>query len=121
MDTRTTNLLRALDGTSLEILAALLENPLSEKSLVRVVKDATQPTIHKKLQKLEEVGLIKRPPFEGKRGLPWSVVAPQASANLLRAVLLLSEALDSADQQVRQGLLKRLDESSKPALRVVKE
>lgn len=121
MDNRTTNLMRALDGTGLEILAALVEGPMSEKTLVGHVRSATQPTIHKKLQKLANVGLVKRPPTTGKRGLPWSVVAPQESTALLRAILLLSEALDSADQQVRQGLLQRLEETSRPALRVVEE
>jgi DNA-binding MarR family transcriptional regulator len=122
MDARTTNLLRALDGTAVEILIALLESPLPEKALLKKVGGATQSAVNKKLQRLEQAGLIGRSPAaENKRGLPWSIIEPGPTATLLKAILSLATALDAVDQHTRQTKLDRLAKikNAGPKLRVV--
>ena len=122
MDTRTGNLLRVLDRTALEILLALLEGPLTEKALLPSVENAGQPAVHKKLGQLERAGVIRRSPDEGKRGRLWSLVAPVPTADSIKGILGLADALDAADAAVREETRSRLNALSAfpSGLRIVK-
>ena len=107
MDIRTANLLRAIDATALEILVALLERPRSEKALVEDLENVAQSSAHKKLQRMEQAGLL-RAPAEGTRGQPWEVAAPLPTSAYVESLLALSDSLDAVDAQSRAVTRDRL-------------
>lgn len=92
MDVRTSELLRGLDPASMDLLSLLVEKPRSEKGLLESLPEVPQPTAHKKLARLEQIGLIHRQGGR-ERGLPWSVKAPKETVHFLRALLDLADAL----------------------------
>lgn len=108
MDIRTTNLLKALDATAVDLLIVLLEKPLSQKALLEKVGGVTQSNAHKKLERLANAGLIRQQPGVRSRGRTWEVAAPAPTADLLTALLSLSDALDVVDQRERMALHERL-------------
>jgi DNA-binding transcriptional ArsR family regulator len=108
MDIRTANLLRALDATAVDLLAVLIKRPLSQKALLREVDGVSQSNAHKKLERLADAGLIRQRLGETGRGQAWEVVAPGPTANLLAALLSLSDALDLVDRHARRSLQDRL-------------
>lgn len=101
MDNRTSQLLRALDPLSVDLLLILLEKELSEKALLLEIDGSQQPTVHKKLARLADVGLIRPADQSRARGFPWTAAAPRETADLLAALLALSDALDEADRRQR--------------------
>jgi DNA-binding transcriptional ArsR family regulator len=120
MDTRTANLLRVLDGLAAEILLTLAEGSFSEKELLGKMRvGVTQSAVHKKLSKLEAVGLIHRPRVAKERGQPWSLSERVATLRMLESSIALSEALDVADRKARQEFRDRIDTLDKPRLRAV--
>ena len=108
MDTRTTQLLRALDPTSAELLVALLEEPRSEKILLEEFGSVPQATGHRKLQRLADAGLIRRNSHETSRGAPWIPTAPQPTTKFLSALFSLVDALEAVDQRDRNAIRDRL-------------
>lgn len=121
MDTKTANLLRILDEVAIEILLALLEGSMTEKSLVPKIENAGQSAVHKKLGQLERAGLLRRSPDEGRRGRLWSLVAPGPTAESISSILALADALGAADAQLREGTRRRLDalDGARPSLRIL--
>jgi DNA-binding transcriptional ArsR family regulator len=105
MDLRTTQILAALDSPSADLLVELAHESLSEKELLERLPGLKQPSAHKKLARLEEVGLIR----QARRGrkVPWELVAPEPTVQLLRSLLRLSDALDTKDRQLRSALQTR--------------
>jgi DNA-binding IclR family transcriptional regulator len=106
MDDRTSLLAAALDSLALELLLTLLEKAGSEKELVAALGGPTQPTVHKKLKRLEEIGLIRQTP--AGRGAPWHVTARVETADLLRAMLGLADVLEDLAQEERSEAKARL-------------
>jgi predicted transcriptional regulator len=119
MDTRTTLVLKALDGTAIELLAALIEAPATEKALLAALPEVTQSNAHKKLDRLADSGIIYRESGETTRGHPWMVVAPEVTADALDAILALADALDVADRQRRDRVRKQIAKVGRSTLRVV--
>lgn len=122
MDNRTSQLLRALDPLSVDLLLILLEQELSEKGLLLELDGARQPTVHKKLARLADVGLIQPADQSHGRGGPWTVTTPREAAGLLTAMLALSDALDEADKRQRARDKGRLNNAAgqNPDLHLVK-
>lgn len=118
MDSRTTQVLRSLDPVSADILAALCGQSLPEKRLVEQLPDIPQPTLHKKLGRLAEADLIKRP--AGSRGQPWEVRAAGETKALLDALLALSDRLDELGRSERSLMRKQLRGGAAQHLRSVK-
>jgi hypothetical protein len=122
MDNRTSQLLGALDPLSADLLLILLEKGLSEKGLLLEVDGGQQSTVHKKLARLADVGLIRPTDQSRARGVPWIVAAPKETTDLLTALLALSDALDEADKRQRARDKGRLNRavSQNPDLRLVR-
>jgi DNA-binding transcriptional ArsR family regulator len=122
MDVRTSQLLKVVDAAAAELLLILLERDLSEKELVGVADGLPQPTVHKKLGRLAEAGVIKQGAYAPGRGSPWSVVAPKEVASFLAALFGLADALDQADASERaqaRGRIAKAQAAAKPDLRIV--
>lgn len=122
MDVRTSQLLRALDPLAVDVLLCLHRKELSEKALVEGMGGPHQPTVHKKLKRLADAGLVRQPGDAAGRGAAWVVAAPDETADLLAALLALANALDDADRRQRERTRARLlaAGSAKPApLRVI--
>jgi predicted transcriptional regulator len=100
MDTRTSQLLDALDPLAADLLLALLERPRSEKELVLAV-GASQPTVHRRLNGLAHVGVIDQSTTEGQRGQPWRVAAVDETKRVIAAMFDLTDTLEASDRQVR--------------------
>lgn len=112
MDLRTNQLLSALDAPSVEILLALLKQSLPESDLLARIPDLKQSQVNKKLKRLAEVGLIRRP-GSTRRGGQWEISAREPTRDLLSALLALSEALDSEDRSRRDVARDGLERSAK--------
>jgi DNA-binding HxlR family transcriptional regulator len=102
MDVRTSQLLTTLDPLATDLLLNLLPEALTEKELLRAVGDVPQPTMHRRLKSLAKAGMIRQSVGpDPARSLPWSVVAPHETVDLLDALFALADALDSADRHER--------------------
>ena len=122
MDSRTNQLLRALDPASVDLLVLLARRSLSEKELVAASGGLNQPMVHKKLRRLVEVGLVRQSGVGAGRGRPWSLSVPQPTSDFLLAVLGLTDAVESVDNQDRRELRKSLStEETGIGLRLVSE
>jgi len=119
MDSRTTQLLKALDGDAFDLLVEILARPGTEKELVERAGTLLQPTVHKKLDRLAQAGLIRKDKGAGGRGQPWEMVAPEATETCVRALLDLADALETADREARGDVRGRLDPREQPRLRSV--
>lgn len=106
MDTRTSLLASSLDPLAFDLLLTLLERERAEKELVASVEGPGQPTVHKKLKKLAEIGLIYQ--ASAGRGAIWRVAAPTETAKLLAAMIALGDALEGRDRQKRSQAKARL-------------
>lgn len=102
MDTRTSQLLSALDPLSADLLINLLPSARSEKELLRTIEGTPQPTGHRKLRSLAKAGMVRQDPTAQGRGQPWFVSAPQETGRLLNALFDLADALENTDRQERQ-------------------
>jgi DNA-binding MarR family transcriptional regulator len=122
MDTRTAQILRALDPLTVDLLLELVQRPSAEKALVQAVEHGTQPTIHNKLRRLGEIGLIKRRSDASTRGRPWTVTQPEKTLDLLNALLALADAVEAADRTERAQIREKLarPQQDGPALRLVR-
>jgi DNA-binding HxlR family transcriptional regulator len=122
MDVRTSQLLRALDPLAADVILHLLTNKSSEKELVEAIDGALQPTVHKKLRRLSEIGVVRQNIDASGRGSPWILTAPREVAGLLAALISLAEALDRVDRcervRISEGLT--MERTEMPTLRVVK-
>jgi hypothetical protein len=122
MDVRTSQLLKVVDAVAADLLLILLERDLSEKELVRAADGLLQPTVHKKLGRLAEAGVIKQGAYAPGRGSPWRVIAPREVAGFLTALFGLADALDEADASERaqaRGRIAKTQAAAKPSLRIV--
>jgi hypothetical protein len=90
-----------------EILAVLLQRPLSEKALLKQLPDLKQSQANKKLARLSQVGLIRRH-GQSRRNAMWEAAVPIPTKALLCSLLELSDALDSEDQAKRNALRDQL-------------
>jgi DNA-binding MarR family transcriptional regulator len=98
MDVRTSQILEALDPLGADLLLRLLQRPIAEKDLLRLVEHATQPTGHRRLRRLAKAGLIRRGGGPHARGRPWILVAPRETESVLTALLDLADRLEESDQ-----------------------
>jgi hypothetical protein len=108
MDTRTAQLLRALDPLAADLLLDLLVRPAAEKELIQSFEGIPQPTAHIKLRRLKETGLIQQQPNVLGRGQPWSVAHPTETTDLLDALFTLADAVESSDRRLRKGARRKL-------------
>lgn len=112
MDRRTAQIANALDETAALILLELLEGPATEAELISAIGEPSQPTMNRRLERLQEVGLIEHEPGKTKApGRRWSVAHPDESANLLADLLALSEAVENRDAARRTAAARRLRRS----------
>ena len=110
MDTRTTQVLEALDGLSLDLLIELLGGSATEASLVEnVAGGASQPTVHRRLTNLARSGLVQQAPgTPHEPGREWRAVAPKSTGLFIEALLELTDALEAADRSKRKAAQQRL-------------
>lgn len=111
MDLRTTQVLAVLDALAVEVLLQLLDAPCSEKRLLELLPDLKQPSLHKKLTRMKQAGLIHRPGMAKVkgRGVEWHVASPEPTARAIAALLSLGEALDDRDRQQRKTIRRQLE------------
>jgi DNA-binding HxlR family transcriptional regulator len=112
VDLRTTQVLAVLDALAVEILLLLLDAPRSEKALLELLPDVKQSSLHKKLARMRQVGLIHRPGMTKVkgRGVEWQVASPETTAPAIAALLNLGETLDDRDREQRGEIRRRLGE-----------
>lgn len=109
MDTRTANLLDALDPVAVEILVELLREPLTEAELMDAVSASSQPTAHRRIQRLRKAGIVANEP--GKPHAPnrlWTVLHPAETDALLTALFGLSGAIDATAKTRRKEAERKL-------------
>ena len=103
---------------TLRLLAELLHGPRKERELRESMDDIPQPTLNRKLSRLEEAGLIRKQSLERKS--PWQLAAAAETEQLLTSVLSLADKLDERDAQERAQLRTRVVDSLKaPHLRLL--
>lgn len=109
MDNRTANLLDALDPVAVEVLAELLREPLTEAELIDAVSASSQPTAHRRIQRLRKAGVIANEP--GKPHAPnrlWTILHPTETDALISALLALSDAIDARAKTRRKEAQRKL-------------
>ena len=112
MDRRTAQIVNTLDETGASILLQLLERPATEAELITAVGEPSQPTMHRRLERLEQAGLIEHEPGKTKApGRRWSVADADETANVLAALLALSKAVEVRDAARREAAARRLRRS----------
>ena len=124
MDLRTAQIVGALDGTAASILLSLLEQPNTEAGLIAEIGEPSQPTMNRRLERLERVGLVQHEPGKLKApGRLWSVVHHEQTTRLLVAMLELSEAIEARDAARRKAAARRLrrSQATRLGLRVVRD
>ena len=111
MDDRTTRLLEALDPVGVELLLELLAESATEASLADSI-GATQPTVHRRLRRLANAGLIShevaRPHTPGLR---WSINHPEQIDAVLQRIFDLADAIEKAEQTQRENAKRRLTQA----------
>jgi predicted transcriptional regulator len=109
VDDQTARILGALDPVGVELLLMLLAEPMTEASLVEAMVDVKQPTVHRRLARLADAGLIVHevgPPHTP--GLLWSVRHSQEIDAVLQRLLDLSDAVAEAGRAQRTEARRRL-------------
>jgi len=110
MDDRTASLLDALDPVGVALLAELLAGPAAERDLIDAVEGASQPTANRRLERLRRARLLAQEP--GRRRAPgrlWTVVHPEETDSLLRALFALSDTIDAHDRARRKEAVRKLE------------
>jgi DNA-binding HxlR family transcriptional regulator len=124
VDLRTAQIVGALDGTAASILLELLEQPSTEADLIAKIGEPSQPTMNRRLERLEHVGLVQHEPGKPKApGRLWSVVHVDETTKLLDAMLLLSDVVEATDAARRRAAARRLKRAraSRLGLKLVKD
>jgi DNA-binding HxlR family transcriptional regulator len=112
MDVRTTLLLDALAHPGASILLILCEQQATEAQLLVDVPTTTQATTNRRLAELERLGLIERDAGKPQApGRPWRLVHSDATEQLLRAAMALSDAQAEAEGHQRQAARRRLNKA----------
>lgn len=102
-------MLDALDSIALDILVELLIKPRTEAELVGVTPACSQPTLHRRVNQLRNVGLLsKQPGVRHAPGRTWAVDHPKEIDDLIGALLALSEAIDAKAKSKRSRDQRRL-------------
>lgn len=119
MDRRTANLLDSLTHPGAAVLAALLAGDATEAELATQV-DAPQPTVHRRLHRLEELGLVTRPPGAWRApNRPYRIAVPDQVGALLLAAAAASQALAAAEDRARAAMVEGLSKPPRSRLRRV--
>lgn len=119
MDIRTSQVLAALDPLAVDLLLNLLSSPASEMGLIEATPGATQPTVHRKLRRLAEAGIISQAEDASGRGQPWRISTPTELKVLLQALFDLVDALDDQNRKERAAARQRLGVGRQRRLRLV--
>lgn len=122
MDTRTGQLLRALDATAAATLLEMLKRPATEAELRLIAEEPSQSTMNRRLTRMREAGLIHREPGKAKApGRLWTVVHPDETADLLDSLLSLAGAVEARDKKRREQARRELKRAraSRAGLRVL--
>jgi DNA-binding transcriptional ArsR family regulator len=109
VDARTATLLEALDPVAVAILVELVAGPATEAELVRALDEGSQPTAHRKLNRLRRAGMLAQE--AGKPHAPnrlWTVLHPAETEALLEALFELSEAIDRRAKSRRDAARRKL-------------
>jgi hypothetical protein len=109
VDNRTANLLDALDPVAVEVLVELLREPLTEAELIDAVSASSQPTAHRRIQRLRKAGVVANEP--GKPHAPnrlWTILHPTETDALISALLGLSDAIDARVKTRRKEAQRKL-------------
>lgn len=89
-------------GAALVFLLAA-KGAMVEDELLKLVPDASQSTVNRRLQRLHELGLLVRAPGPKQyRDRPWSLTVPDAVDSLLTAATDLARAVDQQDEEQRK-------------------
>ncbi len=108
MDPRTAHLIDALAHPGAAVLAALLSDDATEAGLSASV-DAPQATVHRRLRRLEDLGLVTRPPGSWRSpNRPYRAVIPEELGALLAAAATASQALADKEERERVAMLANL-------------
>jgi DNA-binding transcriptional ArsR family regulator len=109
VETRTAHLLDALDPVAVRILVELLREPLTEAELLDAISASSQPTAHRRINRLRRAGVVAKEP--GKPHAPnrlWTVLHPEETDALVTAVFGLSDAIDARAKTRREEAQRKL-------------
>lgn len=109
LDRNTRELLDSLEDPGASFLALLADGPATEADLVRRAR-AAQPTANRRLDRLQELGLIERPDRDRKQApnRPWALVHASETVAVLEAAIALSEKLAEVDAATRSAARRQL-------------
>jgi predicted transcriptional regulator len=109
MDDRTVLLLEALDAVGVSLLVELLGEPATEAGLVESLPGLTQSTVNRRLSRLRDARLVAQEPGNLKApGRSWTVVHPEETEALLRALFALSDTIEAKDRSRREAVKRKL-------------
>jgi DNA-binding HxlR family transcriptional regulator len=103
MDRRTEQILDAMSHPGAALVFHLAaKGAMVEDELVRLIADSSQATVNRRLQRLQELGVLVRSPGPKQyRDRPWALATPEAIDALLGASTSLARAIDQEDERRR--------------------
>jgi DNA-binding HxlR family transcriptional regulator len=115
MDRRTELILDAMSHPGAALVFHLAAKAaLVEDELVDLVSDSSQATINRRLQRLQELGVLVRAPGPKQyRDRPWALATGDAVDTFLQAATALSDAIDQEDEKRRRLAEAELREGRK--------
>jgi DNA-binding HxlR family transcriptional regulator len=109
VDRRTKEVIEAIDPVAASLLLRLLDGASTEIELLDGIAPHSQPTINRRLHRLEHAGLLVRE--DGSPHAPgrlWALAHPEETAAVLEKLLELSGAIDAIDRARREEAQKAL-------------
>ena len=109
MDSQTRRIVEALDSGCVEMLLVLLGGAATEAAIVEEITDAKQPTVHRRLVRLADAGLVVHEAGTPHTpGLLWSVRHQQEVDAVLQRFFDLANAVAEAERAEREDAERRL-------------
>jgi transcription initiation factor IIE alpha subunit len=109
MDNQTKRIVEALDSGGVEVLLVLLAGAATEATIVGAITGAKQPTVHRRLVRLADAGLVAHEAGTPHTpGLLWRVRHQQELDAVLQRFFDLANAVAEAERAEREVAERQL-------------